>query len=85
MFRVGLLIAGAPCAEFALHSSELMPGGSPTFGTEQSIERLYRDLERLFAAAAEYGFRGATLAEFRADFHLKTSHLKAGVSTPPVP
>ena len=38
-----------PCVQFALHSSELMPGGSPTFRTEDSIERLYEDLEALFA------------------------------------
>ena len=34
--------------EFMLHSSELMPGGSPTFKNAQSIEKLYRDLEVLF-------------------------------------
>ncbi|WP_127959417.1 polysaccharide deacetylase family protein [Serratia microhaemolytica] len=34
--------------EFMLHSSELMPGGSPTFQTTQDIEALYQDLEQLF-------------------------------------
>ncbi len=34
--------------EFMLHSSEFMPGGSPTFKTEQDIETLYRDIEQLF-------------------------------------
>lgn len=38
--------------EFMLHSSEFMPGGSPTFKIEQDIEQdiegLYRDLEQLF-------------------------------------
>ena len=48
--------------EFMLHSSELMPGGSPTFPTEQHIEALYRDLNVLFRAVTEY-FRGATLRE----------------------
>lgn len=52
-----------PCVTFALHSSELMPGGSPTFRTYDDIERLYEDLEWLFAQAAG-SFRGATLAEF---------------------
>ena len=51
-------------AEFMLHSSELMPGGSPTFRDEASIERLYDDLEALFAAA-EGDFYGSTLSEFR--------------------
>lgn len=31
-----------------LHSSEFMPGGSPTFKTEADIEVLYNDLEQLF-------------------------------------
>jgi len=49
--------------EFMLHSSELMPGGSPRFPTERSIERLYDDLEALFEAA-QGRVVGATLAEF---------------------
>ena len=48
---------------FILHSSELMPGGSPTFPTDDAIESLYEDLESVFADAAEH-FRGATLSEF---------------------
>jgi hypothetical protein len=54
---------GRNYAEFMLHSSEFMPGGSPTFRTADSIERLYHDLEQLFSAAADY-FTGATLQEF---------------------
>ena len=49
--------------EFMLHSSELMPGGSPTFPTEESIEALYRDMDALLAYASPY-FRGETLAGF---------------------
>jgi len=52
-----------PFVEFMLHSSELMPGGSPTFATEARIEALYADLEQLFSKAAE-SFRGATLTEY---------------------
>ena len=52
-----------PCVTFALHSSELMAGGSPTFRTKEDIERLYEDLEWLFAQTAG-SFRGATLTEF---------------------
>jgi len=58
---------GWPCVLFMLHSSELMPGGSPTFATEDSIERLYEDLDSLFTEAAAH-FRGATLREFRDEF-----------------
>ena len=56
---------GRAHAEFMLHSSELMPGGSPTFRTEASIERLYADLRALFAAVRGR-FAPATLAEFHA-------------------
>ncbi|VFP84140.1 Glycoside hydrolase/deacetylase, beta/alpha-barrel superfamily protein [Candidatus Erwinia haradaeae] len=34
--------------EFMIHSSELMPGGSPTFKSKKDIEMLYQDLEKLF-------------------------------------
>jgi hypothetical protein len=50
-------------AEFMLHSSELMPGGSPTFPDDASIERLYADLELLFARVGRV-FHGVTLSEF---------------------
>jgi hypothetical protein len=43
---------GRTYLEFMLHSSELMPGGSPTFPSQESVEALYRELETLFAAAA---------------------------------
>lgn len=49
--------------EFMLHSSELMPGGSPTFPMEESIEVLYQDMADLFAYASPH-FRGETLAGF---------------------
>lgn len=49
--------------EFMLHSSELMPGGSPRFPGVADIERLYRDLEALFDAARGR-FGGTTLFEF---------------------
>lgn len=57
------IVAEAGYAEFMLHSSELMPGGSPSFRTTQSIEALYGDLDMLFGRAAER-FRPATLGEF---------------------
>ncbi len=60
---------GAPCIEFMLHSSELMPGGSPTFPDEASIENLYRHLDTLFAAAAP--LRAATLTGFAGSFPVR--------------
>jgi len=49
--------------EFMLHSSELMPGGSPTFATASDIERLYEYLQRLFEELSGW-CRGMTLREF---------------------
>jgi hypothetical protein len=49
--------------EFMLHSSELMPGGSPTFQDEQSIDRLYRQMRTLFGAVRGR-FEPLTMTEF---------------------
>jgi hypothetical protein len=54
--------------EFMLHSSELMPGGSPVFATEDAIERLYEDMETIFASAVSAGFVPVTLTEYRKTF-----------------
>jgi len=58
---------------FMLHSSELMPGGSPTFTSEASIERLNRDIEELFAHAQSQGCPGRTLGEFAAEWRTTAS------------
>jgi hypothetical protein len=55
---------GAPCIEFMLHSSELMPGGSPRFTDERSIEALYEDLEAVFEEARSAGCSGLTLQQY---------------------
>ena len=51
---------------FMLHSSELMPGGSPTFRTNEEIEKLYSDLETLFAYVSTF-CDGRTLKEYSKD------------------
>jgi hypothetical protein len=56
---------GATHLEFMLHSSELMPGGSPTFRNESDIDRLYDSLERLFEEVSAW-CRGMTLQETHA-------------------
>ena len=48
---------------FMIHSSELMPGGSPTFKNSESIESLYKDLEVLFRNASQK-YEGCTLREY---------------------
>lgn len=56
---------GAAHLQFMLHSSELMPGGSPKFRGASDVERLYEDLESLFEELSGW-CRGVTLQEFHA-------------------
>jgi hypothetical protein len=67
---------GWPYVQFMLHSSELMPGGSPTFRTESGIEKLYDDLQALFEEASGH-FRGATLSEFHAAWIARRDRLNS--------
>lgn len=55
---------GCDYAEFMIHSSELMPGGSPYFRDADSVEVLYRRLDKLFNNVLTLGFKGATLKEY---------------------
>ncbi|NMP29436.1 deacetylase [Rahnella sp. SAP-1] len=57
------LANGQDYVEFMLHSSEFMPGGSPTFKNDAAIEGLYRDLEQLFSWLSERTV-GLTLSEY---------------------
>jgi len=54
-----------PYAEFMMHSSEFMPGGSPYFPTVDNVDRLYDQLEQLFSVASTH-YEGLTLAEYYA-------------------
>lgn len=49
---------------FMIHSSELMPGGSPNFKDEYSINKLYENIEELFKHAKKRGYVGITLREY---------------------
>jgi hypothetical protein len=69
-------------AEFMLHSSELMPGGSPTFPDAASIEKLYEDIEALFRGLRGR-FRGQTLSEFHDDVALARSPKSRGGGSDP--
>lgn len=51
-------------AEFMLHSSELMPDGSPYFVTEKDIEQEFEAIENVFRYAHSLCFEGCTLAEY---------------------
>ena len=48
---------------FMLHSSELMPGGSPTFKTTDSVEKLFRDIDIIFESVSG-SFTGITLKDY---------------------
>lgn len=48
---------------FMLHSSEMMPGGSPTFKTEADIDKMYADVEKVFSLATK-NFEGCTLRNY---------------------
>ena len=68
------LAEGSDYVEYMLHSSEYMPGGSPTFKTEQDIEQLYQDLEALFSWL-QPRVTGMTLAEY---YKMKKASIQAG-------
>lgn len=55
-------------AEFMIHSSELMPSGSPYFKTSDDIDRLYSILERIFKYANDLRYSGKTLREYRNNY-----------------
>ena len=50
--------------EFMLHSSELMPGGSPTFRNVGQIEVLYENLIEIFEKLKSKGYTGIGLSEY---------------------
>ncbi|MDF1586064.1 polysaccharide deacetylase family protein [Marinimicrococcus flavescens] len=55
--------SGLPHAQFIIHSSELMPGGSPYFPGPDDVEQLFDDLDALFAHARSR-YRGMTVGGF---------------------
>jgi hypothetical protein len=55
------------CVHVALHSSNLMPGGSPQFPGVKDVEALYDVLHQILAFGSRH-FRGATMTEFRREF-----------------
>ena len=70
---------GAAHVEFMLHSSELMPGGSPSFRNASDIERLYESLEILFVGLSAW-CRGVTLKELHAWFGKSPAANTAGMA-----
>lgn len=50
--------------EFMIHSSELMPGGSPYFKTKKDIDKMYETIDQLFNYVRELGYFGDTLESY---------------------
>lgn len=55
---------GTDFLEFMIHSSELMPGGSPYNLTQEDVERFYAKIRAVFERAASRGYEGRTLSEY---------------------
>lgn len=55
--------SGIPYLEFMIHSTELMPGGSPYTKTESDVEVLYERMEKLFEYVSDR-YTGITLAQY---------------------
>ena len=53
-----------PVLELMLHSSELLPGASPSNPTSEAVERVFDRLSRLFTHLVSRGVTGATLTGF---------------------
>ena len=50
--------------EFMIHSSELMPGGSPYFKDENAINEEFSIIEQVFRYALSLGYTGSTFIEY---------------------
>jgi hypothetical protein len=73
---------GASHLEFMLHSSELMPGGSPTFRNASDIDCLYEHLEVLFQELAGW-CSGVTLEEFATQYRVSAGEIVPIEHMPP--
>lgn len=56
--------SGNDYLEFMIHSSELMPGGSPYFKDEEAINLMYGTMDQLFSYACELGYEGETIESY---------------------
>lgn len=59
---------GSDYAEFMIHSTELMPGGSPYFKNSRDVEREYKDMRTIFTYAVQCGFEGITVRDYAKKF-----------------
>lgn len=67
LLKVLSLVSNNPNIDYAMfmiHSSELMLGGSPSFLTEEDIEKLYVCIEKLFQNVSKTNYIGLCLKEY---------------------
>jgi len=57
-----------PVLEFMIHSSELLPGGSPYSRTEQMTENIFKQIDLMFGYFQKMGLEPATLASFYKEY-----------------
>ena len=50
--------------EFMLHSSELMPNGSPYFKNATDIDAMFQNMDDLYSFVARLGYMGVTLHDY---------------------
>ena len=60
--------------EFMIHSSELMPGGSVYFKTEDSIEELYTIMDEFFGYVKSLGYEGCGVSSYARQW--KQNHIR---------
>lgn len=53
--------------EFMIHSSELMPGGSPYYSTKKDIDVLLNEIEKFFLMLKKYSVRSMTFIDYLKD------------------
>jgi hypothetical protein len=64
----GELASNSKYVEFMLHSSELMPGCSPAYTTQDDIDNLYRELNEVFSLLSKAGVGGAGCEDYHRIF-----------------
>lgn len=55
---------GTDYLEFMIHSSELMPGGSPYYKTQEDIEEQFKLMNWYFKYVSDIGFEGLCLSDY---------------------
>lgn len=58
------ILMDADYVEFMIHSTELMPGGSPYFRDAHSVEKEFKDIRSVFEYAVQHEFEGMTMREY---------------------